>query len=385
VDLIEIGAGGGSIARVDDMQLLKVGPGSAGSEPGPACYNLGGTDATVTDADLVLGYLNPDYFAGGSIRIDIGRAEKALSELGSTLRLTAQDVARGIHDIVAENMAGAARVHVAERGHDPRDFVMVCTGGGGPLYAYSVARKIGVRTIVCPASAGVASAVGLLVSPARVDRSRTVGWRPDIDALVTLEDTFASLEADAFASLKPLMDSFGPAVATRHADGRFIGQGFTLTVELPDGPYAGAEADTAATQQRLVQAFESAYRDKFGRTPPDVPVELVNLRATVSAMPRQMFVPETLLACGPVKEKSRRDVYFAEVASYVSTPVYARATLPAGAVLNGPLLIEDAGSTLVIGPSGRVEQRSSGNIVITISEVTKMGNATLGQAAACTN
>jgi N-methylhydantoinase A len=161
---------------LDQLGLLKVGPESAGSEPGPACYGLGGVKPTVTDANLILGYLNPEYFAGGSLSIYPSRAVEALSQMGQSLDRSVKDVAWGIHDVVAENMAGAARVHVAERGRDPRDFVLVCTGGGGPLHAYYVAQKIGVSKIVCPPSAGVASAFGLLMASARSDLSRTLNF-----------------------------------------------------------------------------------------------------------------------------------------------------------------------------------------------------------------
>src|SRR5207247_4154746 len=166
----EIGAGGGSIAEVNEIGLLKVGPHSAGSQPGPASYGLGGADATVTDADFILGYLNPAYFAGGEVQVDIGAARAAVNRLAARLGLSPTNVAWGIHDIVNENMASAARVHIAERGRDPRDYALLCTGGAGPVHAWGVAHKLGLRQVICPPAAGVASALGLLVAPARVDR-----------------------------------------------------------------------------------------------------------------------------------------------------------------------------------------------------------------------
>src|SRR5437588_5877314 len=181
IELIEIGAGGGSIATVDEIGLLKVGPRSAGSQPGPAAYGLGGTEPTVTDADFVLGYLNPDYFAGGEMRIDMAATRAALERLAARVKLPLTALAWGIHDVVNENMAGAARVHIAERGRDPRDYALLCTGGAGPVHAYYVAKKLGLTRVICPPSAGVASALGLLVAPARVDRVAPVGVRPDRD------------------------------------------------------------------------------------------------------------------------------------------------------------------------------------------------------------
>ena len=364
VDLIEIGAGGGSIARTDQMGLLKVGPESAGSEPGPACYGRGGDDVTVTDANLVLGYLNPDYFAGGTIAIDPTLSRAAFSSLAGGLGIQIDEVAQGVHDIVAENMAAAARVHVAERGHDPRDFVMVATGGGGPLHAYSVARKIGVSKILCPPAAGVASALGLLVSPARADRSITVGFRPASDSIDDLEAKYAVLEQEAHASIASLSRTFGTPEVARYADGRYVGQGFTLTVVMPDGPY------TAANGEQVQKAFETAYREKFGRTPPAVPIELVSLRVSVAAMPLAEIDPRAKAASAQPMPKGERAVFFEEIKAYVATPVYDRVDLPIGERLQGPLLIEDTGSTLVVGPSGSVEQLTSGNLLISIgSEV----------------
>jgi N-methylhydantoinase A len=369
IDLIEIGAGGGSIAHLDALGLLKVGPQSAGSEPGPACYGLGGLEPTVTDANLILGYLNPDYFAGGTLKIDVAKAHTALEGMGKRLDRDVVGIAWGMHDIVAENMAGAARVHVAERGRDPRDFVLLCTGGGGPLHAYYVAQKIGVKTIICPPSAGVASAYGLLVASARADRSRTVSVRPLSDSLETLEAAFADLEAQARESLSLLDASFGPIQLARQADGRFVGQGFNLTVRLPPAPYAGAGAlDAQAMREALVAAFKSGYQEKFGRMPPDVAIELVNLRVTGEAPPREQSSPERIAAGATPSRKATRAVYFHEIGAHVDTPIYERDALLSGFSQQGPMLIEDASSTLVVGPKGHVKQLESGNLIISIQD-----------------
>lgn len=368
IDLIEIGAGGGSIAHIDPLGLLKVGPQSAGSEPGPACYDRGGDDATVTDANLVLGYLNPDYFAGGTLEIDTSLSVDALGDVGKEVDRPIQSVAWGIHDIVAENMAGAARVHVAERGRDPHDFVLLCTGGGGPLHSYYVAQKIGIRKIICPPSAGVASAYGLLVAPARADRSRTVKIRPATDGLAAIESVFRELEGAAAKPLHALDAAFGPIALHRYADGRFVGQGFNLTVRLPDGPYDNEKEDEAVIRARLIEAFESGYRQKFGRTPPDIPIELINLRVTAEAPPRQPLRHDTLSSSNHPAPKAHRRVYFVEAGKEIETPIYERADIPTGFKAPGPVLIEDAGSTLVVGPKGSVEQLASGNLIITIEE-----------------
>src|SRR5207253_2236819 len=232
IELIEIGAGGGSIAHVDEIGLLKVGPRSAGSQPGPASYGLGGTDATVTDADFLLGYLNPDYFAGGTMKVDIGAARAALDRVGERVGLTRTQVAWGIHEIVNESMASAARVHIAEHGRDPRDYALLCTGGAGPVHTCHVARKLGLREVICPPSAGVASALGLLVAPARVDRVATVGIRLDRGDCAALEAAFRALEDEARAVMADTGLKLETARFQRLADGRFLGQGFDLVVSL---------------------------------------------------------------------------------------------------------------------------------------------------------
>ena len=369
VDLIEIGAGGGSIAYEDQLGLLKVGPHSAGSEPGPACYGLGGQEPTVTDANLLLGYLNPGYFAGGTLSIDTALAHASLEKVGQQLATEVTDIAWGIHDIVAENMAAAARVHVAERGRDPRDFVLVATGGGGPVHSYYVAQKIGVKTIVCPPAAGVASAFGLLVAPARTDRSRTVSFKPASDSLQALETVFSALESEVQACLQPLSETFGPIHLVRRADGRFTGQGFNLSVTLPGGPYrADDEQQEIAVRAELDSAFRSEYRHKFGRTPPNVPIELVNLRVMGEAPPRRIFESKPLDQLSSPQPKAIRPVYFREARGYVETPVYDRDQLPLNFVASGPLLIEELSTTLVVGPHGELELTASGNLVITIQE-----------------
>jgi N-methylhydantoinase A len=359
VELIEIGAGGGSIARRDEIGLLKVGPDSAGSEPGPACYARGGTAPTVTDANLLLGYLNPDFFAGGSIAIDLAAAERAVAGLAGELAIAPDAAAAGIHEIVNESMAGAARVHIAERGRDPRRYALVCTGGGGPVHGYGVARKLGIGRLICPPSPGVASAWGLLVAPARVDRVATVGFRLDTGGLAEFERAFQALEDEARRVVAATGLPVEAARIERLGDGRCVGQGFDLVVSLPPGPYG----DPAALQT----AFAHGYREKFGRAPPEVPLEFINARVAI-----RIPVPG-----GAVAELSRGDdlagaikgvrrAYFAEAGGFTETIVYDRDRLLAGAAFSGPALVEDAGSTLVIGPGGRAEVMPSGSIVVTM-------------------
>jgi N-methylhydantoinase A len=363
IELIEIGAGGGSIASVDEIGLLKVGPRSAGSQPGPASYGQGGTEPTVTDADFALGYLNPDYFAGGEMKIDMGAARAALERLAARVKLSLTACAWGIHDVVNENMAGAARVHIAERGRDPRDYALLCTGGAGPVHAYYVARKLGLRQVICPPSAGVASALGLLVAPARVDRVATVGIRLDRNSPAALETAFRKLEEEARAVMADTGLKLESATVRRLADGRFLGQGFDLVVDLPVGPYD----DSGDSRARLTAAFETAYREKFALTPPDVPVEFINVRVAVRAPVAGAEV--TVLGEGwgaGDAVKGMRPAYFPERRAFEDTTVYDRVKLAPGAEIRGPAVVEEDGSTLVVGPGGVARVAVTGNLIVTL-------------------
>jgi N-methylhydantoinase A len=363
IELIEIGAGGGSIAGVDEIGLLKVGPRSAGSHPGPASYGLGGREPTVTDADFVLGYLNPEHFAGGEVRVDVPAARAALERLAKRVGLSLTEAAWGIHDVVNENMASAARVHIAERGRDPRDYALLCTGGAGPVHAWGVAKKLGLNQVICPPAAGVASALGLLVAPARVDRVATIGIRLDRDSPAALEAAFQRLEDEARAVMADTGLKLETATVKRLADGRFLGQGFDLVVDLPAGPYD----DDGESRRRLAGAFETAYREKFALTPPDVPIEFINIRVAVRAPVAGAEITvhgERGGAGGALK--GRRPAYFRERDDFVEAAVYERARLAPGDALRGPAVVEEEGSTLVIGPGGTARVATSGNLVVTL-------------------
>jgi N-methylhydantoinase A len=364
IELIEIGAGGGSIASMDAIGLLKVGPRSAGSQPGPAAYGLGGAEPTVTDADLLLGYLNPDYFAGGELALDVAAARAAVDRLARGLGLPSTQVAWGIHDVVNESMASAARVHIAERGRDPRHYALLCTGGAGPVHAWSLAKKLGMARVICPPSAGVASALGLLVAPARVDRVATVGIRLDEGSVGALEAAFRRLEDEARAVMADTGLPLERATIQRLADGRFLGQGFDLVVTLPDGPYA----DTREDRARLTAAFETAYREKFALTPPGVPVEFLNIRVAARAPVAGSGVVLAGRRGGDAgaARKGERPVYFPDAAGFVPASVYDRYRLGIGDTLTGPAVVEEEGSTLVVGPGATARVAASGNIIMTL-------------------
>ncbi len=341
-----------------------MGPQSAGSQPGPVSYGLGGAEPTVTDADFVLGYLDPGYFAGGTMTIDMDGARAALDRVARQADLTRDQLAWGIHDVVNESMASAARVHIAERGRDPRGYALLCTGGAGPVHAHGVARKLGLSRVICPPSAGVASALGLLVAPARVDRVATVGIRLDRDDPAVLEAAFRRLEDEARAVLADSGLKLETATWQRLADGRFLGQGFDLVVPLPDGPYEGAGARRA-----LTAAFEAAYREKFELTPPDVPVEFINIRVAGRA---PVSGSEVAQRAGGAREpgdavKGRRRAYFPEAGGFVEATVYDRSRLGVGQSFTGPAVVEEEGSTLVVGPGARATVAPSGNLIVDLS------------------
>ena len=362
IELIEIGAGGGSIAHVDAMGLLKVGPRSAGSEPGPVCYGRGGTEPTVTDADLLLGYLNPGFFAGGSMQIDRDAASTAMAPLASVLGLSVSAVAWGIHDVVNENMASAARVHIAEQGHDVRAFTLLATGGAGPVHVYYVARKLGLKRLICPASAGVASALGLLIAPARVDRTGTVAKRFSEMDWPALEAQYKALEADASIVIEET--GFDPSAAnvTRLADMRFAGQGFEVVLELPAGPYD--ESSAAALQA----AFEEVYRETFARTPPDVEPEIINIRVSMKADVPGVDV--TADAAGAVTDPKTgsRSAYFPENGEFVETTVYNRNAMTPGYRFEGPAIVEESESTLILGPGVQARVDNQLNLIVDLPE-----------------
>ncbi len=363
IELIEIGAGGGSIAGVDDIGLMKVGPRSAGSEPGPAAYGRGGREATVTDADFLLGYLSPDYFAGGDMGIDMAACRAALADLAQASGLAPERAAWGIHDIVNENMASAARVHIAERGRDPRDFTLLATGGAGPVHAYHVARKLGIRRLICPPAAGVASALGLLLAPARVDRVAAMTCRLDAADWPALEAAYQAMAADAAEVIEATGLDPASAEVSREADMRFAGQAFEIVVRLPAGPF-GPES-----LPEIRRAYEKVYVEKFTRTPPEVPVEIVNLRLSLRAPVGGADLGRAAGVAGAGSSKGERPVYFPAAGAARATAVHDRARLGPGDRLTGPVIVEEAESTLVVGPEGRLRVLDDGAILVEIEDV----------------
>jgi N-methylhydantoinase A len=358
VELIEIGAGGGSIARPSALGTLHVGPESAGAQPGPACYGRGGVQPTVTDADLTLGYLNAEFFLGGAMQIDGGAANKALGVVANALGLDARRGAFGVHDVVNENMAGAARVAIAERGRIPQEYALLATGGAGPVHAWNVARKLGVRHVVCPPCAGAGSTIGMLMAPARIDRVASFNQAladADWDAATAI---FAELEREAWSVATATGADLDQRAVRRLADMRYVGQGSEITVALP----AILDATTVRT------AFEASYRALFGRTPPGAAIQFVALRLALTApMPGAGNILRLGGAAAAVDLasalKGRREVYFSDADATTQTPVYDRYALPAGTRIVGPAVFEENESTFVIGPSSSATVLPDGSIL----------------------
>jgi N-methylhydantoinase A len=363
IDMIEIGAGGGSIARVDSLGLLKVGPDSSGADPGPVCYGHGGTEATVTDADLVLGYLDQNYFLGGKMQLDLDGTKQALERLGKPLKMGAEQVAWGIHQIVNENMANAARAHLGERGKDPRRMPMYAFGGAGPVHGYRVAEILRLPALISPFGAGVGSTFGLLAAPLAFDFVRSAYSRMD-----QLDWRLANrlLEEMAEEGRKVLEGSGLQSDAItfqRTADMRYIGQGHEVSVTLPEGILSAGDLPRVAAE------FERTYEALYGRKGPEVPLEVINWRVVASGPPPDMNLrlPRDSAKRRDARKGSRL-AYFPEQSGYVETPIYDRYALAPGARFDGPAIVEERESTLIVGARAHAWVDERLNVVVELNE-----------------
>jgi len=360
IEMIEIGAGGGSLARVDRMGLLKVGPDSAGADPGPACYNLGGRQPTVTDADLLLGYLDAEFFLGGRMRLDRTAAERAVSEhVARPLGLDVTAAAWGIHRVVNENMAAAARIHGIERGRDLRAYPLFAFGGAGPVHCWQVARILKVPRILLPFGAGAMSAWGLLAAPLAFDFVRTVRARLDAADWDALNGLFAEMEDEGRELLARAGVARDSVRVGRIAEMRYVGQGHEVEARMPAGRLS------AASLPAITTAFEEAYRALYHRLPQGVPIEALNWRVTVSGPPPALaFGGAAAGGSAGTSVKSRRRAWFAEASGWVDTPVYDRYTLGPGTTFDGPAIVEERESTAIIGPGARCRVDDGRTIVV---------------------
>ncbi|MFI5394257.1 MAG: hydantoinase/oxoprolinase family protein [Candidatus Binatia bacterium] len=365
IDMMEIGAGGGSIARLDAMGLLTVGPLSAGADPGPVCYGRRGTAPTVTDADLLLGYLDPAYFLGGSMRLS-KRAAAAVVEqqIAKPARLTAIEAAWGIHNIVDENMANAARVLAVEKGVALADYTMIAFGGAGPVHAFNVCRKLGIGRFLVPHAAGVASALGFLVAPLSFDFIRTYILKlTDFDH-TTLNRIYREMENEGRRLLAKAGVAAEQVTIMRSADMRYALQGREIDVAIPSGPL-GPEH-----RQHILDAFASAHMQKYNWSHPDLEVMGVNWKIVASG-PRPLVSLNHPDGGGDGEaRKSEREMYVPEFKEMRLCPVYNRYHLRPGFACEGPAVIEERESTIVIGAGGGATVDELGNVVVTVPGVS---------------
>ena len=355
IELIEIGTGGGSIARIDALGLMKVGPDSAGADPGPACYGRGGVEPTVTDANLLLGFLNADYFLGGEMSLDRDAAATAIrTKIAEPSGLSLEEAAWGIHQVANESMANAARVHVLERGYDPRRFPLLAFGGAGPVHAYRIAASLGSPTLIVPFAAGVMSTIGFLSAPLAFDGVRS--WNLPIESIdeSEAEQTFQDLER---SGEQLLVDSGIPSEKISHrrfVDLRYVGQGHSVRVAWPGT--AGIQA-----------AFEERYRALYERQGPPVAIEALHWRVVSSGPSPDLKLQPTLRGEGE-PQKGSRDVYLPESKRLEQVPVFDRYRLPQGYSFDGPAIVEERESTLVLGPDAKVVVDEQLNLVVDLPE-----------------
>jgi N-methylhydantoinase A len=366
VDLMEIGAGGGSIARVSRLGTLQVGPDSSSADPGPICYGRGGTEPCVTDADLALGYLDERYFLGGTMPLDREAARRGIDErIARPLGVTFLQAVWGIHDLIDETMAAAAKTHIAEKGGNPRLATVVAFGGAGPVHAYGLAAKLGAPRLLVPPNAGVGSALGFFTAPRAFDLVRSHKVALDDADFAALEALFRELEAAGARTLVQSGAADEPVTFERSVDVRFVGQGAETTLPVP-------ERDVAALDRGTVRRrFDEEYARLYGRTYPDSAVEFINFKVRARLPDRLLELarlpdePRPLAAA----VKGRRPAYCPRRRDFAPHVVYDRYRLGAGAAFCGPAIVEERESTVVVGDGAAVRVDEFGFLWIDLPEV----------------
>jgi N-methylhydantoinase A len=357
IEMVEIGAGGGSIARVDDLNRITVGPDSAGSEPGPACYGLGGSSATVTDADLVTGKIDPTAFAGGRIALDVKAANAAIERaVAAQLKLRTEVAAFGISEIVDENMANAARVHSIESGKDIRERTIIAFGGAAPLHVARVAESLGVNRFIVPRGAGVGSAVGFLRAPISYEVVRSLYVRLNSFDAEPVNEMLSEMSAAARAVVEPAALGH-PLVESRLAYMRYVGQGHELAVPIPCRPLGQSDLGV------IEEAFAKEYRRQYSRIVPGMTIEILTWALRVTAAEEDELEFETQLRPLKVRPGEARDVLDRQSGSFSRVPTVLRDELGRGARVTGPALIVEDETTTLITSGFNAEIDDFGNIV----------------------
>jgi N-methylhydantoinase A len=357
-ELVEIGAGGGSIAQVDDLGLISVGPESAGAEPGPACYGQGGTRPTVTDADLVLGSIDPDFFLGGEMKLDAAAAHRAIAEhVGGPLKLSEHDAAYGVFDLVNETMAAAARLHIAEKGCDPAKLPIIAFGGAGPLHAVELARKLGCPQVIFPPLAGVLSSIGLLTAPPAFERLVTVKRLLSDLSVGDISVMLDGLKREVLRSLE------GDADKVRF---RFIAEMWHEGQEYPlEVPFV-AEAVGPTLLEDLGAKFSARYRDLYGRTDDETPIGISTLRA-IGELPQPDTIRPEIFVGDAKKHLGKRNIYDPRLKALIEVDVLNRSALLPGLEAEGPLVVQERESGFVIRKGDKLGVHKSGAIVVNLA------------------
>jgi len=345
VDLMEIGAGGGSIAKVSRMGTLQVGPESAGADPGPICYQRGGTEPGVTDADLLLGYLDENYFLGGEMTLDKAAAKTGIQEkIAKPLGVSFIQAVWGIHDLINETMAAAAKTHIAEKGGNPKVVTLAAFGGAGPVHAYGLAKKLGAPRLIVPPNAGVGSALGFFTAPRAFDLVRSHKVALQAADFAELENIFLDLEAEGGRTLKK-SGAVEDIAFERSVDVRFVGQGSETNIKIPAGDFG------QVSPQTVRESFDQIYQKLYGRTYPDTPVEFINFKVRARLPERLLQLKKLSKRKGAIKSavKGERPAYSALAGDFIAHTVYDRYELFAGAKFKGPAIVEERESTVVVG------------------------------------
>ncbi len=365
VDLMEIGAGGGSIARISKLGLLQVGPDSAGADPGPVCYGLGGEEPTVTDVDLVLGYLDANYFLGGAMKLDKKMAEQAIVEkVAKPLGVTPLEAAWGIHDLINETMGAAAKTHIAEKGGNTRIVTIVAFGGAGPVHAYGLAKKLKAPRIIVPPIAGVGSALGFFTAPRAFDlvRSHKVSLS-DAD-LARIEELFQDMEKEGTTALQEGKETAN-IIYERSLDMRFIGQGYETNIPVANRDFS------QMSREDVRNLFDDVYKKLYGRTYPESPLEFVTFRVRTRLPERPLQLPKIEKKVTSLEKatKGQRSAYSPIAKDFIPYKVYDRYSLFPGAAFDGPAIIEERESTAIVGEDASVSVDEYGFLWINFKEV----------------
>jgi N-methylhydantoinase A len=361
---MEIGAGGGSIAKVSKMGTLQVGPESSGADPGPICYARGGTEPGITDADLLLGYLDKDYFLGGEMTLDMEAARRGIEKkIARPLGVSFIQAVWGIHDLINETMAAAAKTHIAEKGGNPKVVTVVAFGGAGPVHGYGLAKKLGAPRLLVPPNAGVGSALGFFTAPRAFDMVRSHKVALMEADFSEIEKIYQEMEAEGARTLQKSGEAEDIRFE-RSVDARFVGQGSETTIPIPERRFSKVK------REDVRRHFDDIYKRLYGRTYPDSPVEFINFKIRASLPERLLRLPKLEDRETSLQDaiKGQRQAYSGLVKDFIPYTVYDRYRLFPDARFSGPAIIEERESTVIVGEDAAVSVDEYGFLWIEFGE-----------------